>query len=408
MAQSAPVFIKHFMPESEPLVKIIGDGPANAKGEIATTVIRVSPTPFGSPSRKDLQGQFFISPTKDDSGTIFGDEIWLSKGMPVIKPGLYEHGINEFNNPEFEKFGKMANLLGPAQLVKVEGDPTRWFDIEVRRSLQYHDWLMDLIDLKVMGASTQAFRNNVEVRDDGGILYWLESEIGPTVSPANPDSIKLMSDMYQKNKPKYVSLPPMTVKMWKSSDELVDVIIGEEDSMPKKKTTEEESRQEELEKARNAEDIAGTSLVDEIEQILNEDETEDNSDEAVHELIAVSPEELQKMIENSVKAQMSFFMELWGADHQEAKEAILSLMGSAKSVNDLNAKLDTMFKGQEDLKKAFLGFAKYLKEMKMSVAAKEYNQMSEFEREILDRQEERQQPNPQRKSLVPPGAPGTY
>jgi len=359
-------------------VALIGDGPKNKKGDVESTIIRISPTPFGSPTKKDFHGQYFKSGTPQPSGagTYFGDDIVQTKF------GLYEHGMNSVNNEEMAKFGKLDNILGKATLVKVDGDPTRWFDIEVKRALQYHDWLLDLIDLKIMGASTQAFVNNVEVADDGGIDIWLESEVGPTVSPANAESIKQMAALLKA--PKFISLPSVTVKSFQN-EVLVDVVLTKE--------TDIEPEPEE-------------DFVAELDAILGE---EDGADiEVPAELSQELVESLGKMVSAQVKAQMSVFIELWGSDFEEAREAVLALMGNAKTVGDLKDILVSVAKNQDDMKRGFLSIARTTKQLQMSQAAEVVNQMSQMERELLESEEEKRSPQKSTRqlSVAPQGAPG--
>lgn len=394
MGQNIEV-IKYFprdaygMSDVESPVKLIGDGPKNAKGEITSTIIRVSPTPFGSPTKRDLHGQFFkgglVQP--EGPGTYFGDDIVTTKF------GLYEHGMNDINNAEMGKFGKLSNILGPAHLVKNEGDPTRWFDIEVKRALQYHDWLLDLVDLKIMGASTQAFLNNVVVDEQGGIDVWVENEVGPTVSPANPESIKQMASLLKS--PKFISLPPVSVKMFKN-EQLVEVAVVEPEAVSEETT----------------------SLADEIEAILADETPQPEVTEATEAIAEAIPnatpelvEAIEKAVAAQVKAQMSVFIELWGSDVNEAREAIMAMMGSSKEITDVKAIAKELLTSNEDMKKSFLMFARAMKSMRMSQAADTVIQMSQLEREILAEQEQQkqsQQPNRRIRGMAPQGAPGTY
>lgn len=416
MSKNLLQVVKYFTPESynDAPVKVIGDGPRDEKGNVNSTIIRVSPTPYGSPSKKDLHGQFFKAPAKDFAGTYFGDNIVTTKF------GLYEHGMNDINNPEMQKFGKLSNILGPAHLVKMEGDPTRWFDIEVRRSLQYHDWLLELIDLKVMGASTQAFMNNVEVDQEGGIDLWLENEVGPTVSPANPETIKQMASLLKA--PKFISLPSVMVKTF-DQGQLVDYVI-ERDDMGNKKTkkTEEPVVVEDVEETEeNQEQETVADLAAELNDILSdEDADEETPDEIVLDIPEGTPQAVVDVLEKMaaqlnaqlgpMKAQMSVFMEIWGSDIEEAKNAILSMMGQAKTTEEISKKLDKMTEDQIAMTKAFVNVARYMKSMKMSQAAETVNRMSQLEREILEDEEDQQSKKSvvRSRSVAPQGAPGTY
>lgn len=379
--------VKYFPSGDDCLVKIMGDGPKNAKGVVTSTILRISPTPFGSPFKKDLHGQYF-SPT-----TYFGDDYIQEKF------GLYEHFMNGYNNPEMAKRPKKDNILGPARLVKLENDPTRWFDIEVQRSLEYHDFLMRLADMKVLGASTQAFLNSVEVEEDGYIPVWIENEVGPTVSPANPESIKQIASL-KMQKP-FISLPPMVVKVFQNG-EMVDHIVG------KKSETTVITSQEETPAETPTPEVPLSEAINELLEIADEAIEEGQPDtpeaeEAATEVVAGITEEEFKAFVNEFhefKASMSVFIELWGADPDEAREAVAQMMGLSK-------KIDTLEGHAKETNKGILGLAHFLKTFKKSEAGKEYLEMTERERKILEEAEAQKKPLKRQGSIFPQGAPGT-
>lgn len=131
-------------------------------------------TTWGDTHNKDLHGQFFVKGVTD-----FGD-----RDVKTLK-SFYEHLHNSDFNPYNEMTG---HYLGPATLEKTD-DMGRWFRFEIERSNEYHDYILRLNEMKLLGASTQAFRGGVEVDANGAILRWIESEVGPTPTPADPKTI---------------------------------------------------------------------------------------------------------------------------------------------------------------------------------------------------------------------------
>lgn len=151
-----------------------------AQDDVKTTY-RVLLTPFGSPEQKDLHGEFF------HKGTYFGDDVMTTKFA------LYEHHVNHINNP-FLPEGK-SQVIGVAKYVKTD-DMGRWFDFEIKRSNDYHDYIEKLVDLKLMGASSQCYAGSkvLNAKTAGQIDEWLESEGSMTVTPASPDTLEKIYD----------------------------------------------------------------------------------------------------------------------------------------------------------------------------------------------------------------------
>lgn len=149
---------------------------ASVKGEIVSqdevkTVLRIPVSRFGSPESKDLHDEYF----KKDC--YFGDDTIKTKF------GLYEHLMNPEHNPYAPK-SVQAQVLGPATLVKTD-DMARWFDFEIMRANQYHDYVIALNEKGWLGTSTQCFPYGKDADSDGGIKTWLESEVTLTPTPAD-------------------------------------------------------------------------------------------------------------------------------------------------------------------------------------------------------------------------------
>lgn len=149
------------------------------------TVLRLPVTRYGSPESKDLHGEFF------HKGTYFGDNYITTKF------GLYEHLLNPEVNPyapeEIE-----AQVLGPASLVKAADAPddmSRWWDFEIQRSNQYHDYVLKLNDMGMLGTSTQCFMGGKKSTATGQIDTWLESEVTITPTPADFHLVPQLADI---------------------------------------------------------------------------------------------------------------------------------------------------------------------------------------------------------------------
>jgi hypothetical protein len=154
------------------LIKTFG----GIRGEIISqdeekTVLRLPVTRFSGPDSKDLHGEYF---RRD---CYFGDDTITTKF------GLYEHLMNPQSNP-YAPEDIEAQVLGPAKLAKTD-DMARWFDFEIKRANQYHDYVLKLNDLGYLGTSTQCFPNGKRKTEDGGIDRWLESEVTITPTPAD-------------------------------------------------------------------------------------------------------------------------------------------------------------------------------------------------------------------------------
>lgn len=135
------------------------------------TRIKVMVSAYGSPSRKDLGGDWF------DKNTDFGD-----KYVKTVK-AYYDHGIsdNPYMSPEDQ-------LIGRATFVE-DDDLGRWYEFEIDKHNRYHDAIVRLVRKGVMGASTQAYPAGVKRLDNGYVSMWHESEVSLTLTPMNTDTI---------------------------------------------------------------------------------------------------------------------------------------------------------------------------------------------------------------------------
>lgn len=336
--------LKYFTPDQVP-IKVIGP---NAAG--THTRVEVLVTPFGSKSKKDLHREFF------DANSYFGDD------TVKTKYGLYEHFMNDWNNPVMAEMGKQKQIMGPATLTKTD-DAGRWFEFEIKRSLEYHDALMNLIDLKLMGASTQCLPNSKTVDGDGYISMWIESEVSLTPTPANKDTIGRVYELIGAKSADF-HLPPMQyVKGGQLFELKADTdIAAEPEIIPEPETP-----------------APITDIAQEIETLLGTPVlTEDPAPASLENLSEEAQKSIRTIVSNEVKAQMSVFIELWGSDIEEAKNAILQMMGNGKSsAEGIGTLIDRIGK----LEVGILTMAKFFKDISVKGLA---NQTTSREQDILD------------------------
>jgi hypothetical protein len=143
------------------------------------TVLKGLLTPFGSPSKTDLSGEFF------DENTWFGDEYGIT-----TKFAIYDHAINELQNPYSD--GAPPNpVLGVCKFVEKDARG-RWFEFEIERANEYHDYVMALHAMNRLGASSRTLPGKgVKVMDPevkGRIAKWPEVEGTLTPTPCESDT----------------------------------------------------------------------------------------------------------------------------------------------------------------------------------------------------------------------------
>ncbi len=180
---------KHYMKETGPTtVEVVSQ-------DADKTVLKVLVTRNGGPTKKDLHQEFFTG------STYFGDDVITAKF------GTYEHMMNPTHNP-FAPDDVETQILGKAELIEND-EMGRWFRFEIDRKNQYHDYIMELKDMKCLGASTQCLpggkRKNA---DTGEITHWVESEVCVTPTPADPGTINQITALA-----KYFVLPDLYVMM---------------------------------------------------------------------------------------------------------------------------------------------------------------------------------------------------
>lgn len=360
--------LKYFPSERVP-IKVIGP---SADGNF--TRVEVLVTPFGSKKKKDLHGEFF------DAKSYFGDD------TITRKYGLYEHFMNDWNNPVMSEMGKQKQIMGPATLTKTD-EAGRWFEFEIKRSLEYHDALMNMIDLKIMGASTQCLPNSKVRDDDGYISMWVESEVSLTPTPANKDTIGRVYELIGA-KSAEMHLPKL---QFVKNGQLLDFDPANPAAVLEETPASTPEPEPEPETA--------PDLLDQINDLLGTGEGDTAPTEPVVAASDAFTDEVQKSISRlvaaEVKAQMSVFIELWGSDVNEAREAILSMMGNGKMTAD---GMTDMMNRMSKMEQGLLAFAKFFKD---SAAAGLKQQVTPQEKDLLDTTPAPKTNAPRFKSAVP-------
>lgn len=371
------------------------------------TKIEVNVTPFGDEDHRDLHQEFFWAKT------YFGDD---KTGTTRI--ALYEHLLNDRNNPIMARMPKQKMILGKAHLTKTD-EWGRWFEFEIQRSLEYHDFIEEMVEKGVMGASTQCFPNGKTVNSNGRIDFWLENEVSLTPTPANPDTLRSIVAL-AKNRDVdlfYVQDGQIKALSAGSEEELL-----ESQSMPRK--TAEPTKKGSSSSKTTEKDA---SNVDEPVAEFDVDEFVEDIDAALHKdpaktitILESDFVEMQAQLAD-IKASMSIFFDLFGADPEELRDALTALFGLSKSLQEglgedslpamltrINAKLDGVLKANKQ-------FAHYVRNFKESEAGMRFSRMSAQERLALIDIEEEEEFDDEPKGVnvgagpspLPIGAPGS-
>lgn len=353
------------------------------------TVLRVLVTPFGDAKNLDLDGEYF------NSETDFGDSV-----LVPLKTSFYEHGVNTVNNPHMKT---TKQVLGTGHLVEVD-DWGRWYEFEIKRSLEYHDYLLNMVDMKIMGASSGCHLNMKENGDPNlgedpkWIKTWYEAEPSLTPTPAHPFTLGQNSVTEET-----ISKVNTAIKSF-NVDHLFKELTLESmaDATP---TSEGESESGEEANQDNPE----LGIDQEIEGILNgdgnidlPDEGESDSeshdlavDEVAKSLATHLQPAIQKVVEEQMKISFDMWINLWGyGEDSSPRDAIQELLGVGKSYKS----------NVETQNKALRAIAKGIVNFSPKDVLKELNSMSEAEKKAF---ESLPDPEPIKKSVIPDNAPGS-
>lgn len=250
------IFTKTFVPDAVSIYSI-----DMKDSDPAFSYQLVKACSVGSPEVKDLHGDYFKATTD------WGDQY-------VKRLKLF---IDHLHNPETNKYMfPTKQMIGAATVVKkdeafyawlnemgLSEDEAahRWFLTELDKSNAYHDYILKLSNLKVLGLSTQAYRDGVDIGDDGGINRWWENEITYTVQPADP---KTVSHVYTLAKSYHLIPEGDALIMPKKSSE----IKPQEEAVAEVEATTETVVETE---------VAQTPLDQQIDEIFKEEDSSEKS-----------------------------------------------------------------------------------------------------------------------------------
>lgn len=124
--------------------------------------------PFGSPERRDLQGEWFSKRTD------LHLEWFPADGRPV----LYHHGQDEDVN---------GGLIGRQTSHQVDEDGV-WVEVQLERRNKYVELLRRLLEKGALGFSSGALPSLVKTLKSGEIISWPWVELSTTPTPASLDA----------------------------------------------------------------------------------------------------------------------------------------------------------------------------------------------------------------------------
>jgi hypothetical protein len=357
---------------------------SGVRGEIISqddekTVLRLPVTRFGGPDSKDLHGEYF------DRQCYFGDD------AVTVKFALYEHLMNPLNNP-YAPEGVKAQVLGKATLAKTD-DMARWFDFEIRRSNQYHDYALKLNELGYLATSTQCFPNGKTVDADGRITDWLEGEV--TLTPTPADHL----------------LVPKIVELAKSFGLPEPILVKDAESVPTEEPVADQKPADEPEKPAEQEEevfdaeAAMNAILEQAEgETAPAEQTEAQPDETV------TPATIAELTEQVKSANAQFALIkawVWGdvsisGTPQEGETLFDVLRAIQQMLNGTNSDM-------KKLQKAQLTFADFVVK-NLGKQVREIARESADEREaheIANQQLQKNAPQtPRYRSSIPDHAPG--
>lgn len=159
------------------LRKSVKDSKATVvKNEGGVLVLRVFGTGFGNEKHRDFHGEFFTT------NTDFSDDIYEVKGVN------YDHLPPEWAANPFASRELKSQPIGRAKLVEVT-EEGRWYEVELMKAKEYHEYFLKLADQGFLGASTQCMPGGRTSLPNGEITHWAETAIALTVQPSNADTL---------------------------------------------------------------------------------------------------------------------------------------------------------------------------------------------------------------------------
>ena len=124
--------------------------------------------PFGSPDRRDLQGEYFTART----------DLHLPWFPFDGRPTLYHHGLDAETGSE--PIGRQIS-----HEVKTDGV---WVEVQLAKRSKWVDLIRSLLDQDALGFSSGALPHLVKTAKSGEIISWPWVELSATPTPASTDA----------------------------------------------------------------------------------------------------------------------------------------------------------------------------------------------------------------------------
>lgn len=157
------------------------------------TIVYLRGVPFGSPDHRDLQGEFF------DAQTDFGD----TKNVTTVH-AYFDHGMDQYiltdqimrvdKNISYNEAWKLAGEIGFGQkhigfAEKFDEDAEGLiYKLTVDRRHRYNDMLREMLEEKMLGASSGTGFKELDPNVPGRIALWHVSDMSLTPTSASPDA----------------------------------------------------------------------------------------------------------------------------------------------------------------------------------------------------------------------------
>lgn len=332
------------------------------------TLMMMKTASVGSPTKKDLGGDYFKTTTD------WGDQ--MVKTVRVFLDHAHNDLTNEYMFPAKQLVGAahvvpkddaFYEWLDEKGLTKEEA-LNRWYLVELDKSNEYHDYIMRLADKKVLGASTQAYLNGVVRQKDGGLDRWWENEVTFTVQPMDSTTIGYIYQLAKSYNLPVKYLKDKTMDVEKNDTEVTDAPVVEEAS------------------DKPVETPVPTSLEAAIDTIIEGDKPATTEEETQEETVVVPAKMLEQIMKSqqelkdmytSISAHYDTYASL--DDLPELIRQLQALVGTVDAAGSVKNMLAEMTNRINDTNKGIVKFADHVVN-KLKIANPELESMSEVEK----------------------------
>jgi hypothetical protein len=357
-------------------VKVVQDAKVTViKNADGVLQLRLFGTGFGNTEHKDFHGEFFTK------GTDFSDDI-----LPV-KAVNYDHLPPEWMANPFASRELKTQPIGTAKLVE-ETEEGRWYEVEIMKAKEYHEYFMKLADQGLLGASTQCMPGGRVSLPNGEITHWAETAIALTVQPSNSDTLDKIHEIA-----KSTGMPMMEAIEESLHQKVLDDAAAEAEQ--------EEENDENNENDENKDDNTTEIHVD-VEGITNA--VTDAAEKAAVAAVVAALEEPLKIIDE-VSKSLTEAVKIIGelTSNEEFKSFVSEFK---KNTDELNRRLGAVAftlskKAQDKLNGAGPNSRIFGKDTKRNVEDVEDQDADDEDENVEDPSTEN------RKSKLPAGFPGT-